>query len=245
MLVPPSDGLLEPVDDLLSRLRMLTGEGATHDDALQRLGHIQPGARERRVERQNAVLQQPAHHLVGQVPREIVPDQDQPQGGSRLGTFIGPPPVLPGLSQRMILGQRHADRQRFLLEVIEQGLQLFLQPGMQHRIGGRENTFGSHLSGCRAKQRQQFGRTPAHVLMGLDGRLVLRVPIGSWLGNGLLGSRLIFTHLHDPRRFRLLIGQLDQLFFSSALGSSTVTVPALRTRRAVPVGHQVRVLPKP
>ena len=36
---------------------MLAREGATHDDALQRLGHVEPPARERRVERQDAALQ--------------------------------------------------------------------------------------------------------------------------------------------------------------------------------------------
>ena len=112
---------------------------------------------------------------------------------------------------------------------------------MQHRIRSREDAFGSHLPGRRAKERQELGGASSHILVWLCGRLALRVPVFPWLGTGLIGARFIFTHLHDPRRFRLFIGQLNQVFFSSALGSSTVTVPALRTRRAVPVGHHVRV----
>ena len=77
VLVPAGDGLLEPVDDLLSRLGVLTGEGASHDDALQRLGHIEPGARERGIEGQDATVQQPTHHVVRQMPRQVIPDQDQ------------------------------------------------------------------------------------------------------------------------------------------------------------------------
>ena len=78
MFIPASDGLLEPVDDLLSRLGVLTGEGTPNDDALQRLGHVEPGARERGIERQNATLQEPTHHVVRQMPRQVIPDQDQP-----------------------------------------------------------------------------------------------------------------------------------------------------------------------
>ena len=37
------------------------------------------------------------------------------------------------------------------------------------------------------------------------------------------------------------VGVLDQLFLGSASGSVTTAAPALRRRRAVPVGHQVRV----
>ena len=77
LLVPASYGLLQPLDDLLGRLGMLASQSAAHNDALQRLGHIEPGTGDRRVKRQNAVLQQPANHIIAQVSLEIVPDQDK------------------------------------------------------------------------------------------------------------------------------------------------------------------------
>lgn len=115
---------------------------------------------------------------------------------------------------------------------------------MQDDIGSREYAFGSHLASRRAKQRQEFGCAPAHVLLGLHGRLALWVPSFSRLGNSLIRSGFILAPQRQSCRFRQLVGLLDQPFFSAALGSCTVTVPALRTRMAVPVGHQVRVLPK-
>ena len=57
VLIPSVYGLLQPVDDLLGRLGMLPGECPTHDDALQRLSHVEPGARNGRIERQDAVLE--------------------------------------------------------------------------------------------------------------------------------------------------------------------------------------------
>ncbi len=77
MAVPAHDGLVQPVDTLLCALGMLAGEGAAHQDALQGLGHVEPGPGERGVEREDAVLQEPAHQLIAAVSRQIVPDQEQ------------------------------------------------------------------------------------------------------------------------------------------------------------------------
>ena len=52
---------------------MLPGEGAAHDNPLQGLSHIEPRARERRVKRQDPVLQQPPNHVVGEMPRKARP----------------------------------------------------------------------------------------------------------------------------------------------------------------------------
>lgn len=101
-----------------------------------------------------------------------------------------------------------------------------------------------HISGRRAEERQQLGGSPTHVLVWLEGRLTLQVPVFSRLGNGLIGACFVLTPQRQSSPFRSLVGLLDQVFFSPALGSLTVTVPAFRTRSAVPVGHQVRVLPK-
>ncbi len=61
------------------------------------------------------------------------------------------------------------------------------------------------------------------------------------LRDGLVRPSFIFVQLHDPRRLRLLVRQLDQSFFSGVWASYVVTVPLLRTRSAEPVRTQVRV----
>ncbi len=103
---------------------------------------------------------------------------------------------------------------------------------MQDGIGDGTHSLGADLAGGWAKEREQFGCPAAFVLVRLEGWVCLRLPEGSWLGNGLIGPCLIFAELYNPRRFRLLIGELDQSFFSSVSWSYVVTVPLLRLRKA-------------
>src|SRR5919202_4403419 len=79
LLVPGLRRLLEPGADLGWALRMLPGEGAAFQDALDRLRQVQPAAAQRRVEWHDAVPAEPQHHLRGLVAGEIVPDQQQAQ----------------------------------------------------------------------------------------------------------------------------------------------------------------------
>src|SRR5918995_7535033 len=65
--VPAPCGRLEPVDDIVRGTGGLAGERAADEDALDRLGHVQPGAAERRVERHDAVGDQPQHQARGLV----------------------------------------------------------------------------------------------------------------------------------------------------------------------------------
>src|SRR5258708_40170422 len=51
MFVPTRHGLLQPVDDLLCILGMLSSQSARDNDALHGLGHSEPGTANRRVER--------------------------------------------------------------------------------------------------------------------------------------------------------------------------------------------------
>src|SRR5258705_10232686 len=95
MAIPTSHRLLEPVDELFGALGMLARKGTAHQNALQRLRHVEPGPRPRGVERPDAVLQQPAHQVVTAMAGQIVPDQEEAQGRSWFGLFVGPPPVLP------------------------------------------------------------------------------------------------------------------------------------------------------
>src|SRR3954454_11554565 len=61
--VPAARGRLEPVDDVVRGGRRLSVERATDEDALDRLGHVEPGAAQRRVQRHDAVLDQPQHQV--------------------------------------------------------------------------------------------------------------------------------------------------------------------------------------
>src|SRR3954451_12018621 len=59
--VPAARGRFEPVDDVVRGGGGLPGQCTADEDALDRLGHVQPGAADRRVERHDAVLNQPEH----------------------------------------------------------------------------------------------------------------------------------------------------------------------------------------
>jgi hypothetical protein len=62
--------------------------------------------------------------------------------------------------------------------------------------------------------------------------MTFRLPGIPWLGDGLIGSSLILIELDDACRFGLLVGEVNQSFFSGVSTSYTVTVPLLRLRNA-------------
>src|SRR5215212_8487390 len=63
LAVPGLGSLLEPCADLGGRLGMLARQGPALEDALDGLGHVQPTTAERGIERHDAVLAQPQHHV--------------------------------------------------------------------------------------------------------------------------------------------------------------------------------------
>ena len=77
--VPSLRGGFQIDDDLVHRCRMLPGEPALLEDALHRLGHVEPRAAQGGVERHDAVVEQPAHEARGLVPGEIIQNQQHPQ----------------------------------------------------------------------------------------------------------------------------------------------------------------------
>lgn len=91
------------------------------------------------------------------------------------------------------------------------------------------------------KQRQQFGRASANVLVRLAGGLAFGLPTRSGLGDGLVRTGLILTPDGNARLFSQGVRLLYRPLFSQALGSVTVTMPSLRLRWTVPVSHQVRL----
>lgn len=112
---------------------------------------------------------------------------------------------------------------------------------MEHGIGRARHPCGPHRAGGRPKEGQQLDRPAPDILVRLAGGLPDWLPTRSWLGDDLVRPRFIFTPDREPQRLAQAVGLLDQPLFASVSGSRTVTVPLLRWRWAVPVGHQVRV----
>ena len=106
-----------------------------------------------------------------------------------------------------------------LLDLSEHGAQLLFEPGMQHRVGDRTTPLARNFAGDRAKERQQFGGPSPLVFMRLQSGVAFGLPGGPRLRDGLIGSSFILSELHDPCRFCLLVGLLNQSFFSGVSGS--------------------------
>ena len=119
--------------------------------------------------------------------------------------------------------------------------QLPLQPGVQDRVGAGRHALDPDAAVGRAEQRQDLGRAVAEVLVRLPRRVALGPPRLARVGDRLVGPGLVGAPDRQAHRLAGAVGVLDQLFFASASGSVTTAGPALRRRRALPVGHQVRV----
>ena len=105
------------------------------------------------------------------------------------------------------------------LDLGQHSTELLFEPGMQDGIGHRDHTLGADVSGGWAKECQQFGGSSTLVLVRLEHWMALWLPRGTRLRESLIRPSLILIELHDPRRFRLLVGQLNQSFFSGVSGS--------------------------
>lgn len=94
------------------------------------------------------------------------------------------------------------------------------------------------------KERHQFGRATAHVLVRMPNWVALLLPTLPRLSDRLIRSGFVLTPDGQSQTLSQQVGSFDQLFFASASGSLTITtsLPRLRRRkrRAVPVSHQVR-----
>lgn len=112
---------------------------------------------------------------------------------------------------------------------------------MQHGIAATPHPIAAHFSRRRTKERQQFRGTGTQILVRLPQRVAFRSPTRPRIGYRLIRSRLVLTPDGNARRFCPSICPLDQPLFSSVRGSTTVTTPLVRTRCAVPVGHQERL----
>src|SRR5437588_9619635 len=112
---------------------------------------------------------------------------------------------------------------------------------MEDGIGCARHALGPDLAGRWPEQRQELGGAVSDIFMRLARRISLCFPALSGRRNGLIGSCLILIAQDNASGFRFPVGPLDHPLICSVSGSTTVTTPALRTRWAVPVGHQLLV----
>jgi hypothetical protein len=77
--VPGTSSGFQPVNQLGGVRWHLTGQCTPGQDPLDGLGHVQPGSAQWRLQRHDAVFEQPHHETHGQVAGEVVHDQQHPQ----------------------------------------------------------------------------------------------------------------------------------------------------------------------
>jgi len=75
---------------------MLPSQGSAHDDALHRLGHVEPRAAHGRVERHHPMIKEPEHQVIRQMPRQIIQHQHDAQGGFATARPIAQPRLPTG-----------------------------------------------------------------------------------------------------------------------------------------------------
>jgi len=160
--VPAADGRGEPVLQVLGALGILTRQRPADYDALDRLGHVQPGAAQRGVERHHPMGAQPADHLRRLMAGEIVPNEQRAQG-RQIGR------QREGLRQACLPDRpRRAGRLRIELGRCRQSVQdrreFLTQPWVEDRVWRVLHRLGPDLASGRSEQGEQFDRPAANVL---------------------------------------------------------------------------------
>ena len=88
--VPSSGCVLEGVDYLLRALGVCSCNRSILENTLNRLGHIQPAAPQRGVERDHTMFVQPFDQLVRLVSRQIIPHQNYSWCGQLVERITAP-----------------------------------------------------------------------------------------------------------------------------------------------------------
>ena len=88
--------------------------------------------------------------------RQIIPHQQDVQRWQPLVVLMLPEPGAPASSKRMLRLRRSAHLRLTLQDQLHDLGQFLFQPGMQDVSRNRERPCGTHLTGRRAKQGQEF-----------------------------------------------------------------------------------------
>src|SRR3989440_10061253 len=141
MPIPALDGVGEPAHERLGVSRMLTRERPPLDDALQRLGHVEPGTSGRCPEQEDAVLGTPLHQARALVPGQIVQDEQHPHGWEKAIQLFGGRIDIPVLPASTLWDHFWSSG-----TLLENGLKFALEPGVQDRIGGVFHRLGTDFA---------------------------------------------------------------------------------------------------
>lgn len=130
---------------------MLAGQRTPGEDALDGLSHVQPGGAQRRVERHDAIGDEPQDEVRRFMTGQIIQHQEHAQGRQRLGQGEAHhQPILPALPLLAYGGRVCPDGR---LRQLRQNLgQLLLEPWMQYPIRATSDPIQPHATGCRMKQ---------------------------------------------------------------------------------------------
>jgi len=77
--VPGASCGLQPLDQLRRVGRRLSSQCTASHDALDGLGHVEPGTAEGRVQRHDAMVEQPHHEACGKMAGEVIRHQQEAQ----------------------------------------------------------------------------------------------------------------------------------------------------------------------
>src|ERR1700676_2991920 len=149
MSIPSFNGVPEPVFEDLHIIDVIPCQGSLLDDPLHGLSHVEPGASIGSGEQENAMLGTPLGQAWTLVSGQIIPDQEHPDWREKSVQLVRcwiDVPILPASSFWNHLGSWWA--------LFQNCQEVFLEPGMQNRIGGMLYGFGSQFSSSRTKQRE-------------------------------------------------------------------------------------------
>src|SRR5512135_1515362 len=89
MPIPALDSVSEGLFEGLNGSIILTGKGATLNDTLDRLSHVEPRASRRRPEQEDAMLGTPLHQALAFMSGQIVQDEQHAHRREKTVQLLG------------------------------------------------------------------------------------------------------------------------------------------------------------
>ena len=188
MPIPSLDGIAAPVLADLDSVDVMALQRPAATAALHRLRPVQPGTSTGRIQQPTAAFMAPAHEIATRMTGQIIQNEHHAQGREAAIHLRGPgkrgpiSPVPPFCND--FWGGR---------TLLETGLQLPVEPGMQDGGGTGINGFSSQGATRGPKQREQFAGLAAKRVMVLLPWGPLGLPGEARMRNRLLRTRLVFT----------------------------------------------------